>query len=74
MKSKTPREIAERLTNDWHLRGGALSQLAGAIEIALNNERERCAVIAETDDFTHSSGYRCYRGEVIAAAIRGSKD
>jgi hypothetical protein len=33
-------------------------------------ERERAAVIAESDDFTHSSGYRCYRGEFIAKKIR----
>lgn len=46
------------------------ANLIDAIDEALRNERERCAVIAETHDRTHSSGYRCYEGRVIADAIR----
>lgn len=37
---------------------------------ALADEREACAVIADRDDHTHPSGYRCTRGSHIASTIR----
>ena len=77
--SKETREIAESIArralpfsafrneSEWD---ATLVFLANKINDALLAERERCAGIAESDDFTHSSGYRCHRGQFIAAKIR----
>jgi hypothetical protein len=67
-------EIAKRITDNPCAHPSCCphtAKAADAIEKALRDRDERAAKIAEDDDFTHSSGYRCHRGKSIASAIRG---
>lgn len=78
----TNEQIAERVAKDFaDFPSEWGRKLATAITTALDQrerevrgeERERAAGIAEVHDFTHSSGYRCHRGKVIAERIRDTR-
>jgi hypothetical protein len=64
---ESPRKIAEAFIEKW----ANYANSVDAVEQLLISRDERAAMIAENDDFTHSSGYRCHRGKSIASAIRG---